>query len=386
MAKNKQTIHHHKINKILLISAIVVFSLLVSAVGLRYVSALVQPVYKETNQKEKLAKMTDPEVIKAAAVAEAAKTEAKAAEQKKQETAAKEATKAAATATAQQTANKAQAQAASGVVSPAPKAKKLFVDAASKVGQPAEIGSQATSVWLGNWSGNERLNVNATVSRAAAQGAIASFVMYYIPNRDCGDWSQGGAANSATYRAWVREVAAGIGNREAIVIVEPDALGHDKCLTGERYADISYAVSTLATQTRASVYLDAGNSSWQSASTMVSRLAKANIAQARGFAMNVSGYERTDSTIRYGEQISSKNGKSYVIDTSRNGQGPNGGEWCNPRGRGLGKRPAIVLSGKLDAYLWVKVPGESDGGCNGGPSAGTWWEEYAQELIRNAVY
>jgi cellulase/cellobiase CelA1 len=385
MANKTKKIWRITTNKKILISAIVLLSLTLSMAGLRYVSAMVQPVYNDANRDEKLTKMTDQDVIKSVKAEEAAKTEAKVVEQKQQEAATKEAAKSAAASKAKQAEKQAQSQDASVSVSPAPKAKSLYVDSASKIGQPAEIGSQSTSVWLGNWNGSERQNVNSIVTRAVSQGAIASLVMYYIPNRDCGDWSQGGAANSAAYRAWVREVAAGIGNREVIVIVEPDALGHDKCLTDDRYADISYAVSTLVAQTRASVYLDAGNSSWQSAGTMVTRLAKANIAQARGFAMNVSGYETTQSTIRYGEQISSKNGKSYVIDTSRNGQGPNG-EWCNPRGRGLGKRPAIVLSGKLDAYLWVKVPGESDGGCNGGPSAGTWWPDYAQELIRNAVY
>jgi endoglucanase len=380
MAKNKISIKQFVSQKKVLVAAIIFASAVISSIGFMYVNALMQPEYKESSKTGTSSEEKFSTTESAKQEAEKQAAEAKATEQKKQEAATQEAAKAAASAQASKT-----LQSLGGAVSPAPKPKSLYVDAASKTGQPSEIGSQATSVWLGNWSGDERQNVNATVSKAAAQGKVASFVMYYISNRDCGDWSQGGAANSAAYQAWVREVAAGIGNREAIVIVEPDALGHDNCLSDQRYADLSYAVSTLATQTRASVYLDAGNSNWVAASTMASRLAKANIAQARGFALNVSNYQTTESSIRYGDQISSKTGKSYVIDTSRNGQGP-GSDWCNPRGRGLGKKPAIVLTGKLDAYLWVKVPGESDGGCNGGPAAGTWWDDYAQELIRNAVY
>ncbi|CAM5532402.1 glycoside hydrolase family 6 protein [Streptomyces hirsutus] len=34
----------------------------------------------------------------------------------------------------------------------------------------------------------------------------------------------------------------------------------------------------------------------------------------------------------------------------------------------------------MDAYLWVKRPGESDGECKGGPKAGEWWEDYAVKL------
>lgn len=56
----------------------------------------------------------------------------------------------------------------------------------------------------------------------------------------------------------------------------------------------------------------------------------------------------------------------FVIDTSRNGQGPwttttaypDKQDWCNPRGRGLGLRPSAATGDPLvDAYLWVKTPG-----------------------------
>lgn len=61
----------------------------------------------------------------------------------------------------------------------------------------------------------------------------------------------------------------------------------------------------------------------------------------------------------------------YVIDTSGNGQGPwtapagvysNPEVWCNPPDRGAGLRPTTDTGYALiDAYLWMKVPGESDG-------------------------
>jgi endoglucanase len=38
----------------------------------------------------------------------------------------------------------------------------------------------------------------------------------------------------------------------------------------------------------------------------------------------------------------------------------------------------------VDAYLWVKQPGASDGTCRAGaPPAGHWWPEYALQLVRN---
>jgi endoglucanase len=77
----------------------------------------------------------------------------------------------------------------------------------------------------------------------------------------------------------------------------------------------------------------------------------------------------------------------FVIDTSRNGRGPAaGGVWCNPPGRGLGTPPSASTGDPAaDAFLWVKHPGASDGTCNGGPAAGTWWPAAALELASNSV-
>jgi endoglucanase len=88
----------------------------------------------------------------------------------------------------------------------------------------------------------------------------------------------------------------------------------------------------------------------------------------------------------------------FVLDTSRNGRGtldasryaappynqPAGvisalaaGNWCNPPGAGLGVRPTAQTGVPLlDAYLWVKVPGESDGSCDIAGGARAW--DYAQ--------
>lgn len=77
----------------------------------------------------------------------------------------------------------------------------------------------------------------------------------------------------------------------------------------------------------------------------------------------------------------------FVIDTSRNGQGPAPDDaWCNPPGQGLGIPPTTDTTSPLvDAYLWIKDPGQSDGTCNGGPAAGTFWPSYALGLAQNAA-
>ena len=77
---------------------------------------------------------------------------------------------------------------------------------------------------------------------------------------------------------------------------------------------------------------------------------------------------------------------NFVIDTSRNGNRPLGNEWCNPPGRALGIPPTCNTGvEQCDAFLWVKIPGESDGKRNKGPKAGKFWGSMAEELVSNSV-
>ncbi len=220
-------------------------------------------------------------------------------------------------------------------------------------------------------------------------------------------------------------------------------------LTAERYTQINYAVQTLeADAPNALVYLDGGNSDWQAVPTIASRLMMAGLANAQGFFTNVSNYRESNyeakfdtwvseciafannpadggwrlgnysycasqyyspdgtvnpndiSTWGYTDQWYAANLGSavptthFVVDTSRNGQGPlntavytsapynqpasvvstiAGGSWCNPPGRGLGYRPTANTGYPLlDAVLWVKTPGQSDGTCDSAGGARAW--------------
>ena len=222
---------------------------------------------------------------------------------------------------------------------------------------------------------------------ASSAGKVAVLVAYNIPDRDCGGYSQGGANNSSDYINWIGAFARGIGDRSAVVILEPDALAGLDCLSSSdqsaREQMLSSAVSVLKSNSNTKVYLDAGNPTWQSTQTMATRLEAANINQADGFSLNVSNFQTTDANVSYGEAISQQvGGKHFVIDTSRNGNGSNG-QWCNPAGAHIGNTPTTQTGNSLvDAFLWVKIPGESDGTCNGGPAAGTWWPQYALSLVQ----
>jgi endoglucanase len=373
------------------------------------------------------------------------------------------------------------------------------------------------AVWLtGGSPADVAKQVRKTLQDAERQRAIAVLVPYNIPGRDCGGYSAGGAQTTPDYQAWVDSIARAIGQHEALVLLEPDALanlpsdcGYDPTgsLTADRYTQLRYAIDTLEALPRARVYLDAGHSHWQAVGTIASRLAQAGVSTTEGFYLNVSNYQPTAAQTQYGTWVSEclafandpsdggwrlghydycasqyypanaddystwsltddwyasnlssepANPTHFVIDTSRNGrthatnassdptyateppghmtayaQPPYnqaastiatlaGGSWCNPPSSGAGLRPTTATGNALvDAYLWVKTPGESDGQCDaaGGvrawdytrytrpswpttsveqqtfdplwgrvdPAAGVWFPEQAVELAKLAV-
>ncbi len=49
------------------------------------------------------------------------------------------------------------------------------------------------------------------------------------------------------------------------------------------------------------------------------------------------------------------------INASRVDRRIHKGNWCNPAGAGLGERPRATPAAGVDAYVWIKPPGESDG-------------------------
>jgi endoglucanase len=295
--------------------------------------------------------------------------------------------------------------------------------------------------------------VRQTMAEAAIERAVPVLVAYDIPGRDCAQYSAGGALDESAYESWAAGFAHGIGNGKAVVILEPDALGNMPSGCGlsssvypftdaERIAEIQYAVSALEADPGVSVYLDGTHSAWQSVGTITQRLLAADVQQAQGFYLNVSNYQADQNLVDYGTWISdciamvtdpsnafynnpaacasqyypatesdfstwglttqwyAQNmggavaATHFVIDTSRNGDGPNsmqqyanapynqpasvtgtlaGGNWCNPPASGLGLKPTASTGVPLlDAYLWVKTPGQSDGQCDAAGGVRAW--------------
>ena len=242
------------------------------------------------------------------------------------------------------------------------------------------IASQPRAVWLAD--ADPLPELASALDEAEATGTIPVFAAYFIPQRDCGT---GGAASAAEYGEWIRSVASALAGRAAVVVLEPDALGHLECAgvrRAERLAALRDAVQVLGSSGLL-VYLDGGHPDWLSVTEAAERLRAAGVDEATGFSLNVANFVDTRRNVEYGQAITARIGPTgFIIDTSRNGAGaaPDG-EWCNPPDRRLGPVPTSDVDyPAVDALLWIKRPGESDGTCNGGPPAGEWWPEYALML------
>lgn len=258
----------------------------------------------------------------------------------------------------------------------------------------AAIGTRIASApgarWFGGWSGDIGAAVGQYVDAAAGAGRLPVLVAYNIPARDCGQHSAGGAGSMAAYHDWIQAFAGAIGSRAAVVVLEPDALPQLDCLDAAGKANrlqlFRYATGQLKTLApNAQVFIDIGNSDWLAPQEAAARLVDAGVAGAAGFALNVSNYRSDAETVPYGSAVTDalrdkyQLAKTFVVDTSRNGNGPLGKQWCDPAGRRLGAAPRINPAGSQPAMtLWIKSPGEADG-C--AAAAGTFVPELAHKMI-----
>ncbi|CCK31515.1 Endoglucanase 1 [Streptomyces davaonensis JCM 4913] len=256
----------------------------------------------------------------------------------------------------------------------------------------SRIAAQPAAVWFADFTPDTiTARVRAVTSGGAAQGRTPVVVAYAIPDRDCGGASQGGAPDLGAYDDWIDRFAAGLGSGDVIVVLEPDSIAQSECLSGgqraDRFASLARAGRVLKdANPNARVYYDAGHSGWHAPGKQAGWLKQAGAASSAssdGIFSNVSNFHTTAAEIAYDRQVLDALGGpaslGAVIDTSRNGNGaPADGEWCDPAGRALGRTPTLSTGeARIDGYLWVKLPGESDG-CKGTP--GTFSASYAYDL------
>ena len=285
---------------------------------------------------------------------------------------------------------------------------------------------------------------------ASGKPTLTVIIVYDLPNRDCSASSSAGellvAQNGlARYKSeFIDPITADLKahpDQPIAIVLEPDSLGNlatnmslPKCQQAKSvYRNgIVYAIKSFNLP-NVSVYLDAAHAGWlgwDDNRAKIAKVFKTVLNEAggpqmiRGFATNTSNY--THLTNRDGAALEPSNpcpneltyvrtlsqtlamygfkNHGYIIDTSRNGKGnirAAWGSWCNVHGAGLGERPRAEPEPGIDAYFWIKPPGDSDGvsdpsqprydpmcggpdAAKGAPQAGVWFEKYFMDLVHNA--
>ncbi len=258
------------------------------------------------------------------------------------------------------------------------------------------IAQTPSGIWVTGQPGDIAMVRSVTMAAGQAH-AMPVIVAYDLPGRDsCGKLSAAPSLTAAAYEKWIDQLAGAIGTGHDIVIVEPDGLADivRQCLSpaasAQRYQLLRYAMKELGALPHARVYLDAGNPGmFSDPAQLAGPLETAGLRDGRGFSANVSNFAWTAGVVTWSQQLERALGGTVgaVIDTSRNGRGPYTGpdspQWCNPPGRALGPAPRLNPGpAGIDAYLWIKDPGASDGACRGGPPAGQYWPAYAAALAQ----
>ena len=131
------------------------------------------------------------------------------------------------------------------------------------------VASQPSGIWFANYSPSTVTNDVRTLVTAAS-GKVPVLVIYEIPNRDCGGASAGGAPDIASYEQYITNFANGLGNASALIMLEPDSVALQTCVSGQTLSDrnsaLAFAGATLhAKDPNVKVYYDGGHSAWNSA-------------------------------------------------------------------------------------------------------------------------
>ncbi|CAO2648335.1 Nn.00g076020.m01.CDS01 [Neocucurbitaria sp. VM-36] len=290
-----------------------------------------------------------------------------------------------------------------------------------------------------------------SAKNAAGANLMGTFVVYNLPDRDCAALASNGELHidddgvNKYKTEYIDEIAAIIQKYPDVKInlaIEPDSLanmitnmGVAKCSrAAPYYKDLTaYALKTLNFD-NVDMYLDGGHAGWLGWDANIGPAAKifAEVFKAagsprgvRGIVTNVSNYNpfriATCPAITEGSKTCDEERfinafapllraegfpAHFIVDTGRSGKQPTGqqqwGDWCNIQGTGFGIRPTTETGHELvDAFVWVKPGGESDGtsdqsaarydatcgraaALKPAPEAGTWFQAYFEMLLQNA--
>jgi endoglucanase len=261
----------------------------------------------------------------------------------------------------------------------------------------ARIALRPSAHWFGSW------DTDATAGAVARQYIRASTrgrpnVLTQVAVFRLEPWEEPAcrqlpsAIQQASYRTWIDNFAAGIGDSRVALILQPD-LPFASCAPGDSLMPlqmVAYAAQAFSALPHTTVYIDAGARDWDPVSKAVWLLRNAGVAYARGFALNNTHYDSTGAELTFGAAVARGlaragiPGKHFVVNTAENGAPferfkypgdklnpavcptrhahtcvslgiPPTWHTALPRWR-LSRRQRGIAAALADAYLWIGRP------------------------------
>lgn len=175
------------------------------------------------------------------------------------------------------------------------------------------------------------------------------------------------SADVASYKAWVRHAARGIGRSRVALILEPDLpVAVRSWKPAVRLGMVDYAAKVFGSLPNATVYLDGGSSDWLTVHDDVSMLVRAGIQYVHGFAVGSTHHPKAAAEVRYARQVAiglarrGYPGKHFVIDTSDNGHGYTYSQFFAVHPRGVYNDPPACQTSSQRACISLGIPPTAD--------------------------
>ncbi|HEY2636500.1 MAG TPA: glycoside hydrolase family 6 protein, partial [Solirubrobacteraceae bacterium] len=233
--------------------------------------------------------------------------------------------------------------------------------------------------WLGSWIPDDSAG---DVARSYIEDVThgdpnigASFAVFRL------DPWEGGACRSlpskgqrASYRAWIRNFAKGVGSSRVAIALQPD-MPFMFCLPRKSHVDyglVRYAAKTLTKLPHTTVYIDAGSADWpyNAPGQAADMLKLAGVKSVRGFALNITHYGAAQWQVGRGKAIVSAlahrgiPGKHFIVNTVGSGHpfhGELGRHKACATGRShdcvaIGPKPTTRTRSPDDGNLWIGRP------------------------------
>jgi endoglucanase len=191
-----------------------------------------------------------------------------------------------------------------------------------------KLALEPRAVWLGSWDPNGQVRSDAAAAVTAMQNgnrdALSEFATFELNPWE--EQTAGGSWSVGADEAWYRNMAAGIGNAPALVIVQIDLPFARRTSSAAPERIDTYAARVLNARAHITVYLDGGTHGWLTPAQDASLLIRNGIRYARGFALDDTDYDSTAVEDRFGAQVVAAlakrgvSGKHFIVDTAENGQ------------------------------------------------------------------